>query len=362
MKHLALALLTFLFYSCSTADKKYEMKIDVDRAFNQKKEVKLSSVVKNLEYIPLETDSNSLLDENLGILLFDKEIVAINKRKCLLFDRATGKFIKEVLRREEGPDGYSSTTLGFGMLGNESEKNIFFNEFNGKVAVYSLETGERNRIPNPEFGSVAYVDKHTMVCTAMNWDGTKKVKMRVYKDYQYVDSIPNKENYELKTNAVAIFTDEDLFYRTNGKTYYKYMINDTVYEVTDKALLPVYTFAPTEKLPQLELREHPETMGKAMDELYVVKQIMEDNDYILYQIEYEKEKHFLLYDKEAGEGCRLDEGFTDDIDGGVNLWPDHITEKGEYVFIVNPALLEEDMLAKYNLQEDDNPLIIVGTK
>jgi len=46
----------------------------------------------------------------------------------------------------------------------------------------------------------------------------------------------------------------------------------------------------------------------------------------------------------------------------VNLWPDHITEKGEYVFIVNPALLEEDMLAKYNLQEDDNPLIIVGTK
>ena len=89
---------------------------------------------------------------------------------------------------------------------------------------------------------------------------------------------------------------------------------------------------------------------------------MEDNDYVLYQIEYEKEKHFLLYDKEAGEGCRLDEGFTDDIDGGVNLWPDHITEKGEYVFVVNPALLEEDMLAKYNLQEDDNPLIIVGTK
>ena len=103
MKHLALALLAFLFYSCSTADKKNEMKIDVDRAFNQKKEVKLSSIVKNLEYIPLETDSNSLLDENLGILLFDKEVVAINKRKCLLFDRATGKFIKEVLRREEGP-------------------------------------------------------------------------------------------------------------------------------------------------------------------------------------------------------------------------------------------------------------------
>ena len=63
MKHLALALLAFLFYSCSTTGKKYEMKIDVDRAFNQKKEVKLSSLVKNLEYIPLETDSNSLLDE-----------------------------------------------------------------------------------------------------------------------------------------------------------------------------------------------------------------------------------------------------------------------------------------------------------
>ena len=80
MKHLALALLAFLFYSCSTTGKKDEMKIDVDRAFNQKKEVKLSSIVKNLEYIPLETDSNSLLDENLGILLFDKEVVAINKR------------------------------------------------------------------------------------------------------------------------------------------------------------------------------------------------------------------------------------------------------------------------------------------
>lgn len=362
MKHLALVLLALFFYSCSTAKKDNEFRIDLDESFGNRQEVKLSSLVKNLEYIPLETDSNSLLDENLGILLFEKEIVAINKRKCLLFDRATGKFIREVLHRGEDPDGYSKTMLGFGLLGNEKEETIFLNEFDGNVAIYSVATEERNRIPNPDFGSVAYMDDNTMVCTVLNWDGTRTVKMRIYKDFQCVDSIPNKETYEMKSTALAFFSYDDIFYRSAGKTFYKYMTNDTVYEVTDKALLPVYTFSPTEKLPQLELREHPETMGKAMEELYVVKQIVEDKDYVLYQVEYEKEKHCLLYDKRTGEGCRLDEGFTDDIDGGVNLWPDHITERGEYVFIVNPAMLEEDMLAKYGLREDDNPLIIVGTK
>ena len=35
MKHLALALVAFLFYSCSTSDKKGEMKIDVDNNYDQ---------------------------------------------------------------------------------------------------------------------------------------------------------------------------------------------------------------------------------------------------------------------------------------------------------------------------------------
>ena len=68
----------------------------------------------------------------------------------------------------------------------------------------------------------------------------------------------------------------------------------------------------------------------------------------------------LRYDKKTGRGGCLEEGFSNDIDNGISLWPNHITEKGEFVFLVNPASLYEAELKALGLKEDDNPMLVVG--
>ena len=89
---------------------------------------------------------------------------------------------------------------------------------------------------------------------------------------------------------------------------------------------------------------------------------MEDASCIYFTIAHEDKIYRLVYDKFSNEGGVLKEGFINDIDGGVNLFPDHITERGEYVFVLNPASMSEEELAKSKLNFDDNPMIIIGRK
>ena len=358
MKHFVFWVLLLVTLSCNNKDK--EIRIDLDKDFDSSVEIALSDIVSNLEYIPLETDTNCLLEENTGILLFDNEIVAVNKRKILLFDRKNGKFKREILHRGKDPEGYNSTMLGKGLMGNEKEEYVFLREWNGDISTYSLKSGERKSFPYGNYGAVAYADNGTFFATLLNMDGKNKVKMWVYKDYQLVDSIPNKQLFELKSNAIAFFDNEDIFYRYNGETYYKYNMNDTVFCVSVKGLAPAYTFNSTNKLRCFEMRDHPELIGEQMKELYVVSGIMESKDYIMYNISYDDEKYKMVYDKKTGRGGCLEDGFSNDIDNGISLWPNHTTEKGEFVFLVNPASLEEAELKALGLKEDDNPMLVVG--
>lgn len=358
MKHFVFWVLLLVTLSCNNKDK--EIRIDLDKDFDSSVEIALSDIVSNLEYIPLETDTNCLLEENTGVLLFDNEIVAVNKRKILLFDRKNGKFKREILHWGNDPEGYNSTMLGRGLIGNENDEYVFLREWNGDISTYSLKSGERKSFPYGNYGAVAYVGNGTFVATLLNLDGKNKVKMWVYKDYQRVDSIPNNQFFEMKNNAVAFFSNEDIFYRYNDMTYYKYNMNDTVFRVSEQGLFPAYIFSSANKLPNIGMREHPELMGEQMKKMYVVNGIIESNDYIMYNISYDGVKYKMVYDKKTGKGGRLEDGFSNDIDNGISLWPNYITENGEFVFLVNPASLEEAELKALGLKEDDNPMLVVG--
>lgn len=359
MKNFAISILCVFLLSCSNENKK--ISIDIDKEFSKEARLKLSDIISSIEYIALETDTNCLVEQNFGVLLFSKEIVVINKRKCLLFDRATGKFIKEILHRGNDPEGYNSTMLGKGLLGNENDEYLFLREWNGNISTYSYQTGERLQIPYEDYGAIAYLDKNKFVTTALNLDGKQRVKMWIYDNYNCVDSISNNQTFELKSNAIAFFYNEEIFYRSGGNTFYKYHVNDTVYQIKENRLIPEYEFISSNS-PNLEMREHPERMGELMKECFVVEQIVEDDTYIMYSIAHEGEKYHLIHNKKSEEGGIVKGGIINDIDNGINPWIDHITDKGEYVFVINPSSLDDDDLKKYNIKEDDNPLIAIGYK
>lgn len=157
---------------------------------------------------------------------------------------------------------------------------------------------------------------------------------------------------------MAVIDNDEIFYRFNDQTFFKDATNDTVFAVAD-TLSPAFVFQ-SSNLPRIELREHPEIMAQKMKEMYFVNHIVEDTNYIYYTVAYQGKTYQLLYGKKTGESGVLKGGLTNDMDGGISLFPDHITDRGEYVFVLNPALMDEAELAQCNLKEDDNPIIAIG--
>ena len=343
--------------SCSKQEQM--IRVEVDEAMHTPLTKKLSEVVKSLEYVALETDSNSLVGNAFEVALFEKDIAVIGRGKILLFDRASGTFKKEVLHRGRDPQGYASTMAGFGMCAIEKTGDIFIKEWNKRISTYNVYTGERKGFSlMGNIKSVAYTGNESFITTAFNFDGHHPIKMWRYDNYQCVDSIPNKWTFDLKSDAMAVIKSDELFYRWNNRTFFKDATNDTVFAVTD-GLTPVYTFQ-SANLPEIALREHPESLAQKMKDRYCIHSLMEDTEHIYYSVDYRDNTYRLVYDKSKGKGGLLKEGLENDMDGGINLFPDHITERGEYVFVLNPAFMSEEELARCNLKEDDNPMIIIG--
>ena len=112
-KHFYLSvLLVSLLIACSpSAQKGKEGQIDVLPAFENLTELKVSQLGKNVRYVPLETTDSSLIGARYVIQLLDDGILvsygARTEAHCYLFDRETGKFIREIGHIGEDPKGYS---------------------------------------------------------------------------------------------------------------------------------------------------------------------------------------------------------------------------------------------------------------
>ena len=132
-------LLVSLLTACSpSAQKGKEGQINVLPAFENQTELKVSHLGKTIRYIPLETTDSSLIHHMQVGLLEDKIIVASESRTethCFLFDRQSGKFIRVVSQRGNGPRDYSSP---FPIIYPET-KSLYFKRLPGTLLEFSQE-------------------------------------------------------------------------------------------------------------------------------------------------------------------------------------------------------------------------------
>ena len=71
---------------------------------NLTRDFKCSDFITHIEYIPLETTDDILVDGCPTIEVADKYIIVKTKNECFLFSKDTGKFIRKVENR--GNDCY----------------------------------------------------------------------------------------------------------------------------------------------------------------------------------------------------------------------------------------------------------------
>ena len=353
---------------------------------NDAKQVKLnlSDYVLSLEYVPLETKKECLIDRDPSFYVLDEYIVATTMQQCFLFNR-NGKFIREIGRPGRGPDEYSSTLRG--EIVNEQTQTILLQGWDKRIE-YSFDgTVTKNfpKIPDSSTES-AYVSDSILVQGIHNFIGNATNQLIFYNQEKVVDSIPNYQFFTpMDPNAFGGFGVEFSFYRYRDELYYKNIYNDTIFRFQDKKLHPVWIFDMEQYHLPRSVMANMNTIRQETVKYNRLLNLWETDPFILFSIIREKGDSAFVFDKRKHQVFVMSKeqklkGFHNDLDGGMPFWPIRINQKQEMISFLYPNVMKEMLTNEYfeqknirnsyahlrlkellnMVKEDDNPVVVIA--
>jgi hypothetical protein len=155
-----------------------------------------------------------------------------------------------------------------------------------------------------------------------------------------IKSFPNRYRWDYKVQrgtGTAIF-DENLFYRFNNRLFKKEVYSDTIYVFENLNFKPHLVIEQGEKLLTTQARSDFEPLY-LFENFISQKNLFEFGDYIFYEFGYGFRiggnnfyYGFISSKKDNFQALiNTEQGLTNDLDGGPNIWPKTI--KDEYTII-----------------------------
>jgi len=357
-----------------------------------------STIFEDIKYIPLETHEDGLLNIKFAsYYLTDNYIIAMNFcGPAYLFDRETGKFIREVSSFGQGPNEYSGPL--YNHYGFDEKNNILFEggtyakswkciniESNKVESIIKKPLDiENNVILSAE---APWLIKDTIyISFCNNRTGKDKIRLIVYdKEGTVLKTHPNYLEYK-DANRNRMPGYPGIFYYNNELTYFKECYyNDTVFLVDKKNMTPHIIFNLGNKQPSYYHQQDIEfNKGK-----YRIDFVSESNSFIVFNFTYYAETvrypaagvtvaknltfHSGYYDKRSKQTF-ISSTFDFKQSGysatglPVSFYPAAINKNKEMIARIDPAELmkyKDRIDTRYkslfqNIQEDDNPIIVVG--
>lgn len=410
-KHLYLSiLLANLLMACSPTTQKGKEQglIDVLSAFENLTELKVSHLGKNIRYVPLETTDSSLVTGVQLGLLDDKIIISSanrSERHCLLFDRQSGKFIREIAQYGQGPKDYS---LSFPIV-HPVTKNLYFRRYLGKLLEYNQEgeylgeismdkvtsrsitpfltesevyVYEGNTLAKPNTNGCLYcydtvTEQMDTVAVFLQKENLEEKKFKGIKSYSGTDKYGlfgynGKFMYEYMDGTKVFYPSKfDVLWSSGKDVHFREVFSDTIFRIKDRTLEPVRIFDLGERHLPVEKHGKPEETKDCL----VVTYVMETSNKIYFQCVKDMYGEFHVYNglywKENDEVMMGQGDFTDDLTNFIPFRPIVHTEKGEFAGILkieqiqewledHPDTKLEGALAPLkDLKFDDNPVVVI---
>ena len=370
-------LFTLFAISCSEESSNSNLHIvDIEKSLTNEQPALLSEYVSDLEYIPIETNSDFLISDLWGFTANDNFIAFCCKKTKQVYQISTdGKLIRKVGQQGRGENEY----VAVAKLYSNAESIIVF--FGRKIIYYSARTGEIQKIITPD----NFADIKNF--TGFSQYGKDSLIILSTKGQENYLAIINNESTQLETKRLWD-TEKRRVNMTlpNGKTqlvdwsYTSTLYNfddntratkdfvDTIFTYTDGNLNPyaVFNYGRLDDKrfdPVLNLETAFEGHGvKETKNLILFNTIMKEAAYI-YNKETKETRRIKKFDNSNYQG------FTNDIDNGLPFWPVAVTSDRMYSFLSADVFIEE--AAKSNsermkevaatITEESNPVIIVAT-
>jgi len=155
--------------------------VDVTKSY-PKKELILQDFM-DVEYIPLETNDNFLTQGS--VLAIGKDIIAVRNRindgDIFIFDRATGKGLRKINRRGQGPEEYVGCPW---IVLDEQICEIFVNDILTKrILVYDFNGKFKRSFRHKEdalYVNIHNFDRDNLICYDGFFDNNNKGSMHPF--------------------------------------------------------------------------------------------------------------------------------------------------------------------------------------
>lgn len=379
--------------------------IDIAGNLEQLTVLKTSDFGKNIRYVALETTDESLVDGNPIIKVLKNHIITTTRNQCYVFDKATGKFITQVGRVSEDPEGYSSAQC----WADETEDILYFQRRPGQLIKYDLngnfvgkmELKSSNSIPsymiftdssiigyyNDVFKNIntvlAFFDKEGNLRDSIS--GLLTPYTESIGELNDISVLKNLNSYGLMGEAALMVLNYKngnsqisvagaiSLWENKGEIRFKESFIDTLYTVKDNKLKPFLTFDTGSWFWPENDRGNKEDSNKRI----LVSYAAESDQLVFFQcIKGLFDNTVLyngLYDKKTGETklSKNAETIPDDLTNFMPFQLRSVSNRGEFTGLLeapniiewleeHPETKKEGKLAFLkDITEDANPVVVI---
>lgn len=372
------------FSSCNSEHSKkpnseaFPYRIDVEKNISNLKAVPLSSIGNRLEYIALETTTESMLARALKIEITDSLIFVSDGAKIFEFDN-NGRYVKKIGVQGRGPREY--LTLCDFCIDGSSRRIYILDEMALLVFDFEGKFIESSRLP---FLSLSFTlkDKNNLIYYSTNLPGltTDSVYSWFVSDCHGKNIIKYKNHHQRKNKGMAI-GDSPLYLFEESPRFMEFG-SDTLLHFRNSKPDAYAIFALGNMKMETDLII---TRANSRDVFINLKQklwtriISEDktNIYTTLFWGHSDSSSKCVYNKITSETFFLENnGFINDLDEGLSFWPKYIYQDSILVDQTdafklikrikevkssnkNPLITEQlESLSKL-LTDNSNPVLIV---
>lgn len=391
--------------ACTNAEKTRspEKVIDIQGNLSKLTKLKASDFGKTIRYVPLETTDESLVGANPAIKVLKNHIMVTSQKRCMLFDKETGRFISLIGHFGEDPEGYINAN---GHV-DEREGLIYFRRQQGELIKYDMKGNFKGNIKTtlPEWDQVLFTDSTIILYQNDTFRPTNTVMHLLNREWELQDSIPSifesaglgmgdlrainvhkptghgimgKQGlmtlqYHNGEEQIAAITN-NVMWENEGEVHFKENHVDTLYKLANNRLTTFVTFNTGSMHRPAEERTTLDNIAKRM----LMGHVSEKNNQIFFQcilgvLTENVALYSGLYNKETEE-LKLMKGelkADDDLSNLMPFEPVQVSTANEYIGILQvddimtwleeqPEANREDMppfLKDFN--EDMNPVVVI---
>lgn len=365
--------ITFIFAILSSCSKhrsvmSEDKALDIDCSEIADKAFNLSEIVSSFSIIPLETNDTCLIGEVSKLEFYKDEILILDKiysDRLFVFNKE-GKYLRDIGRRGAGPDEY----MQINDFSIDKKNNIIYVLCDKKkVFFYSLSGQYMGRTDVDFFAdAMEYKDnRFYFLCDRMNRGNLIVTDMKGTIKYE---DFPNEQMGDNLLMLIHPFLQRD-----STLLYTRYLDNN-IYEIhldTSKVAYKVNFGKDEIAFDDLKDIPHQKVKDKLAHSRGKIKYLIENKDYMQMLFFDNNIPCIAVYNKRnRTNSVHFFKNYIDDLTGLPSSLFEYVTERDEFVAVVQPSIVGEienltekgqEVFKSVDMSEDSNPILyLVKTK